>query len=102
MQLSGTSTCLYYRTTTAVQTQFEALTCGSSGGTSLPAGHVIASKAFPVATSGTLGTPTTGSVVVTSNGNGISSWTPTLASSSQYEIIFYDNGVQIGQFYATL
>jgi len=102
MQLSGTSTCLYYRTTTAVQTQFEALTCGSSGGTSLPAGHVIASKAFPVATSGTLGTPTTGSVVVTSNGNGISSWTPTLASGSQYEIIFYDNGVQIGQFYATL
>jgi len=102
MQLSSPNTCLYYQTTTTVQTQFEALTCGSSGGTSLPAGHTITSKAFLVAPSGILGAPIAGSVVVASNGNGISSWSPGLAGGSQYEIIFYDNGVQAGQFYATL
>jgi hypothetical protein len=101
MQLPGTSTCLYYQTTTTVQTQFEVLTCGNSITTALPTGHAITSKAFPLSSSGTLGVPVAGSVVVSSNGNGISSWTPNLLAGSQNEIVFYDNGVQIGQFYAT-
>jgi hypothetical protein len=101
LQLSGTSACLYYQTTTTVQTQFELLTCGNSLATTLPAGHTITSKAFPVSTSGTLGVPVVGSVVVSSNGNGVSTWSPSLSAGSQNEIVFYDNGIQIGQFFAT-
>lgn len=101
LQLSGTATCLYYQKTTTVQTLFEVLTCGNSGGVALPAGHTITSKAFPVASSGILGTPVAGTVVVGAGGSGVSTWSPSLTSGSQYEIIFYDNGVQIGRFYAT-
>ena len=101
LQLSGTIACLSYQTTTTVQTQFELLTCGNSLATTLPAGHTITSKAFPVSSSGTLGVPVVGSVVVSSNGNGVSTWSPSLSAGSQNEIVFYDNGIQIGQFFAT-
>jgi len=102
MQLTGTSVCLYYQTTTLVQTQFESLSCGSSGGTALPAGHAITTKAFQMASSGTLGVPLSGTVSIGGSGSGMSSWSPSLAPGSQYEIAFYDNGVQIGQFFASL
>jgi hypothetical protein len=100
MQLSATGVCLYYQTTSTSATRLQLVNCDASSASTLPAGHTITDSANVLNSDGTLGATQAGGISV-SGGTVTNSWAPSLVSGTHYEIRFFDNGVQIGQFYAT-
>jgi hypothetical protein len=103
MQLTGsipsTGVCLYYQSTNTAATKLVLVNCGGGGAASLPAGHTITGSAVILNPDGSLGTVQSGSVSI-SAGAVTNSWSPSLVSGSHYLVRFFDNGVQIGLFYA--
>jgi len=103
MQLTGstpsTGVCLYYQITNTAATRLALANCGRGGADSLPAGHTITGSAVILNPDGSLGTVQSGSVSI-SAGAVTNSWSPSLVSGSHYLVRFFDNGVQIGLFYA--
>lgn len=100
MQLTGTNTCLYYQTSSTSATKLVLVSCGTSGIASLPTGHTITDSAAVLNADGTLGAAQSGTVTI-SGGTVTNSWSPGLTHGTQYEIRIFDNGVQIGQYFAT-
>jgi hypothetical protein len=100
MPLASSGVCLYYQNTGTSSTRLLLVNCGTSTLASLPAGHTISDSANVLNSDGTLGPTQAGSISV-SGGTVTNSWAPSLVSGTHYEIRFFDNSVQIGQFYAT-